>query len=100
MKFQAGDLVEVLHVPLFCTAHEQGLRAGHMGTVISSQGCGGNDCDCTHVPSSVVDFPAMTGGKGCCAPHGYLRKIQPDDGRELSRWDRCDWRPSRNLVLA
>lgn len=35
----------------------------------------------------------LDGGCGWIVSEPYLRKIPPDDGREVSSWDRCVWRP-------
>lgn len=90
MKFQPGDLVEIIGVKTTATglAH---IRNGMRGEIVGDW----------EIRDGFVVWRLCIDGNDDIAIREYcLRKIPPDDGRALVRWDQCDWRPSRSLVEA
>jgi hypothetical protein len=88
-KFQAGDVVEVIDASSKspgCAFVKQGIR----GTVkqLAWSNWMGSFWEC--------EF----NGRDVYSLESCLRKVPPDPGRELVRWDQCDWSPSRSLVEA
>jgi hypothetical protein len=94
MKFKVGDMVQIVsgYTFLYNSSTDTLERAGYtdvgkVGTII---GCG----------RTCYDVKLADGGTIWCA-ESVLRLIPGDpEGRQLVRWDQCDWRPSRSLVEA
>ena len=90
MKFQPGDLVEIVGTPTVAP-DANWMRAGLRGTVVEFIGEWYPRRRC---------WRCIFEGQDMYSEEDYLRKIPPDPGRELVRWNQCDWRPSRSLVEA
>jgi hypothetical protein len=57
--------------------------------------------DTVHPTDGVWWFIKLADGGTLHATANCLQRIPGDpEGRQLVRWDQCDWRPSKNLVLA
>jgi hypothetical protein len=93
--FHQGDMVEIV-VGKNQISIECGAKPGMRGTVIGFLFYRIRSIDMTEVGVWSCDF----GGSLLKADEDAIRKIPPDPGRELVRWNQCDWRPSRSLVEA
>lgn len=102
MKFHAGDLVEVITQSEAIDPRSP-ARPGMRGTVIAFVGY----APTAQLPSEIGEarsggewYECEFNGGRVHARESALRKVPPDPGRELVRWDQRFWRAPRSLVEA
>lgn len=98
MMFQANDMVEIVVGPSEI-ARDCQARPGMRGTVTGFlhhrlKAFNG------FAFGEVAVWSCTFNGVDVQADEDAIRKVPPDPGRELVRWDQVDWKPGRSLVEA